>query len=564
MTATAHDLIVRGGTVVDGTGFPAYTADVAVRDGRIAAVGRVDGNANAAEAIDADGLVVTPGFIDIHTHYDAQLHWEPSASPSSWHGVTTVIAGNCGFSLAPARPDDVPWLLNMLSRVEGMSPATLAAGVTFEGGSLADFAAGLAPRLGVNIGLQVGHSAVRRYAMGEDASKRAATEDEIAQMQELVRAACRDGAVGFTSSQLEIHMDHDGQPVPSNLSEPAELIALASVLAETPGGAIEFISGTNLEGHSEADRELMLAMCRASGKPMNVNPLARLPHVPDGWRRSLEFADQARAQGCRVYPQSMLQQMGVFFALGDTFLFDEMPTFRDTLTLAEPERAQRLRDPLVREAMRREMADPTGRSFVFGWDAVKVARADRHPEWVGRTVPELAAEFGGDPLDCFLECSLAENLATVFTLSGSPGRKSHDATAEALRHPMVLPGSSDAGAHLASYCGVDFTTRLLSEWAPDAISLEDAVARLTRMSASVYGFSDRGFIAPGAWADLTIYDPTRLGVGATRWVEDFPAGGGRFVVDAEGYVATVVNGQVAVRNGEPTGAHSGRVLRVGS
>jgi N-acyl-D-aspartate/D-glutamate deacylase len=557
----SFDLVVRGGLVVDGTGAPGRTADVGVSGGRVVEVGRVDGSAD--EVIDADGCVVAPGFVDIHTHYDAQLHWEPTASPSSWHGVTTVITGNCGFSLFPARHDDVEWLLHMLSRVEGMPVDALTAGVPFSGGSCADFAAGLRGRLGVNVGLQVGHSALRRYVMGDDAATRAATPDEVAAMADLARAALRDGAVGFTSSQLDLHVDHHGNPVPSNLANHEELVALAAVLGDFEHGAIEFISGTNLEGHSDDDRRLMLDMCAAAGKPMNINPLQPLPTMPDVWRRGLEFAEEAERAGARIFPQSATQQLQVFFALHDTFLFDEMPAFRAALTASDP--GAQLRDPAVRDAMRTQWADTSGRAIVFTWDAIRIARSDAHPERVGRTVPELRIERGtGDDLDAFLDVSLEEDLRTVFTLGGSPGKRSRRATEEIVAHPLTMPGSSDAGAHLSSYCGVDYTTRLLTEYVPDPVPLERAVAQLTAVPAALYGFVDRGTIRSGAWADLTIWDPARLAVGATRWVEDFPAGGGRFVVDADGYRALVVNGAVVRRDGVALEARPGEVLRPGA
>jgi N-acyl-D-aspartate/D-glutamate deacylase len=562
MTTNA-DLVVRGALVVDGTGAPPSTADVAVAAGRITHVGRFEGHGETE--IDGDGAVLAPGFVDIHTHYDAQLQWEPTASPSSWHGVTTVITGNCGFSLFPARPEDVPWLLQMLSRVEGMPPDTLATGATFEGGGCDAFAANLERGgLGVNVGLQVGHSAVRRFVLGDDAVKRAATDAEIAEMARLVADAMHEGAVGFSSSQLDMHVTHDGQPVPSNLASPEELVELSRALAGTTSGAIEFISRTNLDGHSDDDRALMIAMCEASGKPLNINPLQPLPAHPDTWRGELEFVEEAARRGVRIHPQSATQQLQVFFALADTFLFDEMPAFRDTLTLPPDEREQRLFDTRVRDAMRAQWADTSNRHIVFGWENILVARADQHPEWVGLRIPELRDVLGvPDELEAFLDASLAEDLRLVFTLAGSGSRSANAATAEIVAHPSTLPGSSDAGAHLSSYCGVDYTTRLLSEYVPGALSLEAAVARLTSVPASIYGLVDRGVVRPGAFADLVLWDPARLAAGATRWVEDFPAGGGRFVVDAAGYLALIVNGVVVRREGVDTGAHSGRVLRPG-
>jgi N-acyl-D-aspartate/D-glutamate deacylase len=251
--------------------------------------------------------------------------------------------------------------------------------------------------------------------------------------------------------------------------------------------------------------------------------------------------------------------MQVFFALRDTFLFDEMEAFREVLTSGDG-REQLLADPAVRRRLREALADTEGRAFVFTWDAVKVARADDHPAWVGRTVVDLAGEWGCDPFDAFLDASLAEHLATTFTLGGSLGDRSRAATERVVQHPASLPGSSDAGAHLTSYCGVDFSTRLLTEYAGSTISVEEAVRRLAAIPAQLYGFSDRGTVAAGRAADLVVWDPARLGVGATRWAEDFPAGGGRFVVESSGYRALVVNGEVLLEDGVDTGARAGEVL----
>jgi N-acyl-D-aspartate/D-glutamate deacylase len=562
--ASTYDLLIRGGTVVDGTGAPARTADVAVRDGRIVDVGKVDDHRDAARVIDADGLLVTPGFVDVHTHYDAQLHWDPTASPASWHGVTTLLTGNCGFTLAPAKTEDVPWLLQMLSRVEGMSADALSAGVTYHGGPFAEFLAGLDGRVGVNVGANVGHCAVRRYVMGDDASERTATADEIVAMQALVRAALTDGAIGFTSSQLELHVAHDGRGVPSNHAAPEELVALASVLAEFGRGSIEFIPRSFLVGYDDADREVITAMARAAGRPVHLNTLTSMPHAPDGWSRSLEFAESAAADGLEIHPMFASNRQGAHFALGSTFLFDEMPTFRDTLTLRSPEREARLRDPAVRNRMRAEIADPTGRSFVFAWQVIRVEKVTRpdHEPWLDRTVAELADARGVDPLDAFLDLSLDGDLETQFVLAGPPSPERRAATERMIRSSVTMAGSSDGGAHLLSFCGADYTTRLLTEWVPDVLSLEAAVAKLTSVPAAATGITGRGTLAEGMAADVLCIDRDALGSGGSpRYVRDFPADSGRFVVDASGYRATIVNGEVLHDDGEWTGATPGEVLR---
>jgi len=556
------DLLIKGGTVVDGTGAPARTADVAIRDGHVADIGTVDDD--AARTIDADGLLVTPGFVDIHTHYDAQLHWDPTASPASWHGVTTLLTGNCGFTIAPAKPDDLEWLLLMLSRVEGMSADALAAGVTFKGGSLGDFLSGLDGAIGVNVGANVGHCAVRRYVMGDDASERTATDDEVAAMQELVRAALRDGAIGFTSSQLELHVAHDGRGVPSNHAAPEELIALAGVLKEFGRGSIEFIPRTFINGYSDDDRALMLAMARASGRPVHLNTLTAMPHAPEGWSRSLEFAETAAAGGIEIHPMFAANRQGAHFALGSTFLFDEMPSFRDTLTLPSPAREERLRDPALREQMRVELADPRGRSIMLAWPVVKVemVKKSEHAHYVDRSVQEIADELGVDALDAFLDLSLADDLEMQFVLAAPPSPTRTEAVTTMMRSPVMMAGSSDGGAHLLSFCGADYTTRLLTEWVPSVLTLEQAVARITSIPAHAAGIPDRGILAPGAPADVNVIDRDALRAADTpRLVRDFPADAARYVVDAEGYVATIVNGEPLLEHGVWTGATPGNILR---
>ena len=559
---TQYDLVVRGGRVCDGTGAPAFTADVAVRAGRIAEVGRV-GTADAARTIDADGLWVTPGFIDVHTHYDAQLHFEPTCSPSSWHGVTTVFTGNCGFTFAPARStDDLRWLLAMLSRVEGMSPEGLDEGVSYRGGSFRAFLDGLAATgVGVNVAANVGHCALRRWVMGDEASERVARDDEVEQMCALLRTAVADGAVGFTSSQLDLHVAHDGRPVPSNLAAPEELVALAAAAGEAGAHAIEFIPRSFLPGYDDADRELLLQMCRASGLPVSTNTLSRIPHSPDGWKRSLEFAAAAADQGLRVLPQFAANHQGAHFSLDTTFLFDEYDTMRSCLTAARSQREQLLRDMSVREKLRVELADWTGKSFLFVPQVLRfeVVYEREHDAYVHRTVSDVAAERGQDDLDCFLDVSLAEDLRTQFVLSAPPDAARRAATEELIRSPHVLAGSSDAGAHLLSFCGADYTTRLLTEWVPDVLTFEEAVARLTMVPAEVHGLADRGALRVGAAADVLVIDRERLSTSTPRLVSDFPAGSSRYVVDATGYVAVVVNGQVLLEDGRHTGALPGRV-----
>ena len=355
--------------------------------------------------------------------------------------------------------------------------------------------------------------------------------------------------------------------MPSNYAEPGELIALASVLREFGRGSIEFIPRTFLEGYSEDDRALIRGMAQASTRPVHLNTLTMMPHARDGWQRSLEFSEAATREGLAIHPMFASNRQGAHFQLGTTFLFDEMPSFRDTLTLPRAERVVELRDPARREQMRREIADPTGRAFVFVWQVLRVetVKHDHNRRWLDRSVTEIAEELGADPLDAFLDLSLDDDLETQFVLAAPPDPKRRAATEAMIRAPFVMPGSSDGGAHLLSFCGADYTTRLLTEWVPDVLSLEAAVARLTSIPARAVGLTDRGVLAPGLPADAVVIDRERLSTpDAPRYVEDFPAGSGRFVVDADGYDAVIVNGEILLEEGNWTGATPGHIMRGGA
>ncbi len=557
------DLVVRGGWIVDGTGMRAFTADVAVKDGRIARIGRV--TELAEREINADGLLVTPGFIDVHTHYDVQLDWDPLATPSCWHGVTSALAGNCGFTLAPAKPEDVDWLAGMLSRVEGMSRAALAEGLRFQGGSFGDYWKRFDGHLGINVGSFVGHCAVRRYVMGDDASERQATAEEIHQMKALVRQAMVEGAAGFSTSQIDIHVGSDGREVPSNHASSHEILELASVLAEFDRGAIEIIPRSFTEGYDEADRQLLRDLYRVSGRPIELNILLPTPDHPMGWESTLEFCNQAFAEGIRLHPMFTTNRLELHLRLDDTFVFDEMPEWRRVLTLPQAARLETLRDPKIRKVLRAEFDDPAKRAVSFEWDGLEVEAVDdpAHADWVGRTVAELAEERGVSPLDAFLDASLEEELRTIWqTRMSEAGKLFIDHVVRtSVADPIVMPGSSDGGAHLASFVGADYTTRLLTDWVPDPLTLEQAIWRNTLMPATVHGIEGRGVLREGAAADLLVIDRDALAAGESHLVCDFPADTERYVVEAEGYRNVVVNGEVLLEDGKHTGALPGSVLR---
>ena len=560
-----YDLVVRGGRVIDGTGLPGYAADIGVIDGRIVSIARLgdDAVALAHAVVDANGMLVMPGFIDVHTHYDPQLHFEATASPASWHGVTTVITGNCGFTIAPSKPEDVSWLLAMLSRVEGMPPAALDEGVDFAGGGVGALLDGLDGRIAVNAAVFVGHSAVRRYVMGDDAQTREASNTEITAMQELVRAAMREGAIGFSSSQLEIHQAHNGLPVPSNLASPEEVVALATVLAEFDHGVIEFIAWSFLDGYDADDRALVRSLALRSGKPVDLGPVFLSAASPEAWRDVIDFVDEAARDGLRLHPQYAVHRGGAFFTLDNTFLFDEVTPLLDALTQEEPKRSEVLRDPTARAAIKEALEIPGSFPLRPEITSVYAVHRPEHEHWVGRTLSDLVEERGGHHVDVFLDVALEDDLLTTWFVQPLSERGGNEVTANFISNPMLLPGASDGGAHVTSFVGADYTTRLLTEWVPHHFTLEEAVRKLTAVPAAIHGIHDRGTLRPGAWADIVVADPDQLAVGETRWATDFPGASERLVSDAEGYRAVIVNGVVILDDGEPTGARPGHALRFG-
>ena len=403
--------------------------------------------------------------------------------------------------------------------------------------------------------------------MGDDASEREATPAEIEAMQQLVRESMQQGAMGFSTSQIEVHVGEDGREVPSNHASSEEIVALASVLAEFNRGSVEIIPHSFAQGYDESDRQLLKDIYRVSGRPIELNILAPNPHHPMGWRATLDFCNEAFEEGIRLHPMFTTNQLELHLKLSDTFVFDEMLAWREALTRPEPERSNALRDPAMRARMRAEFDDPASRAISFEWKGLEVeAVADpSHASWIGRTVPQLAEARGIDPLDAFLDISLEENLETRWQtrLDEVARQFIHHVVATSVVDPIVMPGSSDGGAHLASFVGADYTTRLLTEWVPEPLTLEHAVWRNTLMPATVHGIENRGVLREGAFADILVMDPDRLAVGKVRLVKDFPADTERYVVDAEGYVASIVNGQLLLENGQHSGALPGQVLRGG-
>jgi len=562
------DLLVKGGIVIDGTGAARRRADVGVRDGRIAAVGEVTDSAR--QTIDAGGRVVAPGFVDVHTHYDAQVFWDHSLSPSSYHGVTTVVGGNCGFSIAPlsGRKEDSEYLLHMLARVEGMPVESLQQGVPWDWTSFGDYLDKLEGRLGLNAAFMVGHCALRRAVMGGRAVGEKATNDEITAMQDLLRASIRAGGLGLSSSISPTHNDGDGNPVPSRFATDEELIALATVVGEFPGTTLEFLPAVTVFG--EAQMERMARLSAAAKRPLNWNLIVPNAANPDLLKLQLSAGDYAAQHGGRVVGLAIAGPITTRLNFGSMFVLDALPGWAEIVQMPIPQRMQALRDPAVRERL-----DSMANSEAAGvfrnlarWETYSIVEVfDRtNKPLEGLTVGKIAEMQGKKPFDALLDLCLSEDLKTSFS---PPTFGADDATwklrSEVWRDWRTVIGGSDAGAHLDMIDTFSFSSQVLGPAVRERglMALEEAVHRLTQVPAELIGFTDRGTIRPGNWADLVVFDPDRIGCGPLHTRFDLPGGAGRLYAEAEGVGHVIVNGVEIVRDNELSGAEPGRVLRSG-
>ena len=562
-SAPTHDLVIRNGLIVDGTGAPARRGDVAVQGDRLAAVGAVSGRAR--REIEADGLVIAPGFIDPHTHYDAQLTWDPFASCSSWHGVTTVVMGNCGFTLAPCREADRLTLMRMLTCVEGMPLEALTRGVRWDWETFGQYLEGV-DRLGpwTNVGCFIGHSAVRQYVMGEAAWEREATGDEIARMGELVTDAMARGAVGLSSTTNKNHVGDRGRPVPSRLAHEDELTRLVRTMGASGRGILELtIGGTRPDRLAEVDRFAELA--RAAGRPVTLVSLRHNPSHPEEHRAILARIEALGREGVEIYPQVTTSPLTATFDLASAFVFFRFPVWQRVLDAPVGQWRALFRDA----AFRSQFRDSVGRTPLFQGDTaplrVHTVGADRFKALVGLPVSEVAARRGQDVIDAFFDLALEDDLQTQFTVAIM--NTDAASVAEIFTHPRALIGLSDAGAHLTLFCEAGQTSRLLGHWVRDrrALSLEDGVRRVTSMPAELFGLCDRGRLAPGLAADVTVFDPRAIADHEPELVHDLPGGGPRLVQRASGIVWSFVNGRPVIQEGRmpdrPEGRGPGRVLR---
>jgi N-acyl-D-aspartate/D-glutamate deacylase len=557
----AYDLLIKNGRVVDGSGMPSFRGDVAVKDGKIAELGKLSGA--ATRTIDADGLVVSPGFVDNHCHYDAQVTWDPLCSFSCYHGATSVVIGNCSLALAPVRPGTQERVAEFLSYVEAI-PMDVLRTVNFSWETVPQYMNTLDGHMGVNVGTLIGHSAVRYYVMGNECQSRPARPDEITSMQGIVHDAINAGALGLSVSRNRGHFDPQGVLIPALWAEEAEIFALGDVLREMGTGIIQSGGGRD----AEMKNRLMSRLSDATGRTVLYNNLGQSARRPDDWKTHMAIIDETTRAGIRAYPLCTPNSTTQRFTMRNAQLFRSSPTWMPILLASDEEKLQAYRDPSFRRKLHEEVVewrtDMPGASFGRNWyDYLRVAEPvlEKNKSLQGKTIGAIAKEQGKGIIDAFLDLVVEENLDTAF-LQGE-NNVDKEAMRTILNYPGAIVGLSDGGAHVQFHGGYGYSTRLLGYWVREEqlMSLEHAVRRLTFESASAFGIFDRGLLRPGMVADITIFDADTVSPLPEDVVKDFPAGGWRIRELATGINYTIVNGQVLIENGKHTGALPGRVLR---
>jgi N-acyl-D-amino-acid deacylase len=566
----ALDLLIRGGTIVDGSGAARYRGDVGVRGGRIVELGRI--RSAAERIIDADGLIVSPGFIDGHTHMDAQVAWDRIGSCSCWHGVTTVIMGNCGFALAPCRPADREWFARCLTAVEDIPTEAMLAGIDWTWETFPEYLATV-DRLpkAINYGAYLGHSALRMYVMGKRALTEKATEDDLARMVAAVEDAVRAGAMGFSSSRATTHVTPDDTPVASRIADWSELDRLVGALADLNAGVFQI--GPDISG-GEAQRRFLARLKQLaveSGRPVMFGVLSsRQGDRPNPWTYQLDYLDECAAAGSRMWGQSTTRSINAIFSLKSYLPFDVLPAWRELRGLPLAEQKRRLADPAARGRLVAAEANMKPRDNVFqgGGAATTDPRkpdydnlyAMKGVDWNDPTVAQLSGQRGKHPVEVMIDLVL-ENDDQVFVQPLVNEDPEH--VLGMLRHPRTLATFSDSGAHVCQEMGSSLQTHLLSYWvrARQAFTLEEAVRKLTFDNASAWDLNDRGLVRAGYAADLVVFDEARVRPAMPSVESDLPGGARRLVQKAEGIAAVVVNGQVTLEQGRATGAVSGKLLR---
>jgi N-acyl-D-amino-acid deacylase len=551
-----YDLLIRNGLIVDGSGMPGFRADLGIKDGKVVEIGRLTGF--AARVIDADGLVVAPGFIDHHTHLDAQMLWDPYGTSEPQHGVTTVMMGNCGLTLAPVKDPDRDALVGCFVRVEAIPRIAFNEGVPWSWHSFGEYLDAFEGKVGINVSGLVGHMAIRHHVMGEESVERAARGDEIEKMRGLLHESMKGGALGFSTNRNPQHMREDGKPVPSRLAEDDEVFALADVLGDMNAGIVETVGLSDpdwIPWHGE--------IARRTGQPVCWQSVQ--PRWSEGrkWEHQLEGMAEQFSQGRRTFALANSVPLLRYFNMDNTQYFDELPTWRN-LTFLPPEvRRMALRDPETRAKMQADWDTPRKMLMHGRWDLLKVYEVTKpeHEIYIGKSVAEMAEMRGQSPLDAFLDVSLEEDLQMVIKTSNA--RDDAEAMGAVLNSPYILIGVSDAGAHVQY--GVDFgyATSLLNTWVKErgVVPLERAIHKLTFQVASVYGINDRGLLRPGYQADVTIFDLNTVRALPAEWATDYPANTSRLIQRSEGIQYTIVNGGVIYEDGNLSGALPGSVIR---
>jgi N-acyl-D-aspartate/D-glutamate deacylase len=562
-----HDIVVRGATIVDGTGAAPVTGDVAIDGALITEVGRVDGRAR--REIDGDGLILAPGWVDIHTHYDGQVTWDPEVSPSSWHGVTTVVMGNCGVGFAPVRRGGEDFLIELMEGVEDIPGTALHEGMDWQWESFPEYLDALdaTPRT-IDIAAQVPHAALRAYVLGERAHEDASVE-EVSMMAKLVAEALDAGAAGFSTSRTILHRSKHGL-VPGTAAPADELLAIADAMSTTGHGVFQLISDT-ISGRDE--RAWVVELARRTGLTVTYS-LSQTPFAPEGYRHSLADADALAAEGLHVMPQVACRPTGMLFGLQSSLHpFTTHPTYRALADLPLAERVARLRQPEVRAALLAEepgTSSAIARSLMQRWDQIfPLGDPPDYEPPAESSIAAAAERSGRDPQDVALDWLLErDGKSLLFAPLAGYVDHNHDALLEMMVHPRTVLGLSDGGAHCGLICDVSMPTSLLTHWVRDRhrgerLPLEAAGHLQTGRTAAAYGFTDRGVIAPGKRADLNLIDLDGLRLHAPEMIFDLPAGGRRLVQRVDGYRTTVVAGQVTFEDGEATGARPGRLVRFG-
>jgi len=562
----AFDLVIKNGWVVDGSGLPRYRADVGVQAGRITTIGRI--RESAREVIDAEGRVVSPGFVDGHTHMDAQVFWDPLGTSSCWHGITSVVMGNCGFTLAPCAKADRALVIRNLQRAEDISAEAMEAGIEWRWTTYAEFLDTLEslPK-GINYSGYMGHSALRTYVMGERAFDQAATEDDLKAMERELRSALTAGAMGFTTSRSPSHETPDRRPVASRVAPWDEVRRLVGVMGEMNTGIFE-IAGEGVDrepgnlGLKDYHRRLR-ELAVETGRPITFGVFSR-KDAPDIWRNYLTLLEETAAAGGRMFGQVHSRWLSAILSFKTQLPFDRLPVWKDLRALPLAEQKQRLRDPelrrhLVEAARERDTRKALGteaRPPVYDWLFVMDTVEGPH-----QTVAEVARKRGVDPVEAMIDLALEKDFELFFLQPIANENQEH--ALELIKHPHTVVTFSDSGAHVSQLMDASLQSHLLSHWVrtKQALSLEQAVRMISFDTATRWGFADRGLVREGFAADLVVFDPQTIGPEMPEVVHDLPAGAKRLTQRCRGIAATVVNGEVLLRDGKHTGALPGRLLR---